>query len=77
VENAKCLENRTVTNEGVQVEITGSLRSMRIFYLLGMDILWKLGVLILGKICLFMSYYEPILMHRTEILMWNKGIIVE
>ena len=56
MENAKCLENRTDTNEGVQVEITESLRSTRKFYLLDMDILWKWGVLILGKICLFTSY---------------------
>lgn len=73
MENAKCPENKTVTNEGVQEEITESLRSARKFYLLGMDILWKLGVLMLGKICLFTSYYLAILMHRIEILMWNKG----
>jgi hypothetical protein len=73
VENAKCLENKTVTNEGVQEEITESLRSVKKFYLLGMYILCKWGVLLLGKICLFTSYFVPTLMQRIEILMWNKG----
>lgn len=69
MENAKCLENKIVTNEGVQEEITESLRSVRKFYLLGMYILWKWGVLILGKICLLTSYFVPTLMQRIEILM--------
>jgi hypothetical protein len=73
VENAKCLENKTFTYEGVGEEITGSLRSARRFYLLGMYILWKWQVVILRKIYLFKSYYVCILTHGIEMLVWNKG----
>jgi hypothetical protein len=38
-----------------------------------MDILWKWEMLIVGKICLFESYYMPILTHGIEIWMWTKG----
>ena len=49
------------------------VKDVRNFYLLGMDILWKLEVLILGKTCPFTRYYVPTLTHGIEILMWNKG----
>jgi len=73
VESAKCLENRTVANEGVQVEITESLRSTRKFYLLGMDILWKWGGADIGKNMSIHKLLCAYINAQNEIPMWNKG----
>jgi hypothetical protein len=55
-----------VTNGSVKEENTKRITNSENVYHLVMDILWKQEMPKKGKICLFKSYYMPILTYGAE-----------
>jgi hypothetical protein len=64
-----------VTNGGVKEEITDNKKVQESFYQLVSNILWKWEIPNKSKICLFKSYYMPILMYGAETWTWTKADI--
>jgi hypothetical protein len=58
--------SKAVTNESVKEEITQRIKNAGILYHAMMDMLWKWEIPKKGKICLFKSYYMPILTYGVD-----------
>lgn len=72
IEILKYLGNKIMTNGTVKVEITERIKNTGKFYQLVRYKLWQWDEMpVKGKMCLYESYFIPILIYETETCTWT------